>query len=207
MEIPCVIYRDILLLLRISEQLWCHKTTILPDESGRGVVIPHAKTGAVSVIDGMTEMSHNLSHTITSFVNMDWLLGVCEQEILNERLIHEGIGGRINMLGQAELRGYIRAIRKVQELALLSIMEDVATLSCDDIGIDANGDLIISDGRIKMNLSTSEVEPNLPEEVQELIIQFDAIAPHPVIPRSRILSSKEYRKQPPGPNRSPMFKL
>ena len=138
-------------------------------------------------------MDENLSHTITTFVNIDWILSLCEQEILNERMIHEGIGGRINMIGQAELRGYIRAIRKVQELTLLSITEDVATLSCNDIVFDENGDIIMLDGRMKMSLP-SEIKLSSPQENQKLTLQLDATTPHPVIPRSRASSSTKYRK-------------
>jgi len=142
----------------------------------------------------MIEMDKNLSNRITSFVNTDWILSLCEQEILNERMIHEGIGGRINMIAQAELRGFIRAIRKVQELTLLSINEDVATLICNDIMLDENGDIIMLDGRMKMSLSPSEIEPSSPQENQEFTVQFGATTPHPVIPRSRASSLTEYRK-------------
>jgi hypothetical protein len=142
----------------------------------------------------MVKMDKNLSNTITSFVNTDWILSLCEQEILNERMIHEGIGGRINMIAQAELRGFIRAIRKVQELTLLSITEDVATLSCNDIVLDEHGDIIMLDGRIKMSLSPSEIEPGSPQENQELTVQLGATTPYPVIPRSRASSSTKYQK-------------
>jgi len=139
-------------------------------------------------------MGEHLSNTITSFVNTDWILSLCEQEILNERMIHEGIGGRINMLGQAELRGFIRAIRKVQELTLLSITEDVAMLSCSDIMLDENGDIIMLDGRMGMLPSPGEIEPGSPPETQGFTVQFDATTLHPVIPRSRASSSTAYRK-------------
>jgi len=139
-------------------------------------------------------MDKNLSNTVTSFVNVDWILSLCEQEILNERMIHEGIGGRINMIAQAELRGFIRAIRKVQELTLLSITEDVARLSCNDIMLDEHGDIIMLDGRIEMSLSPSEIEPSSPQENQEFTVQLDATTPYPVIPRSRASSSTKDQK-------------
>jgi hypothetical protein len=139
-------------------------------------------------------MDENLSNTSTSFVNLDWILNLCEQEILNEQMIHEGIGGRINMIGQAELRGYIRAIRKVQELILLPIIEDVATLSCNDFMLDENGDIIILDGRMKMLYNPSEIEPSFsPQEIQVFLEQLGA-TPHPVIPLLRAPSSVAYRK-------------
>ena len=108
--------------------------------------------------------------------------------------LHEGIGGRINMIGQAELRGYIRALRRVQELTLLPITEDVATLSCNDIMLDENGDIIMLDGRMKMLLSPSEIEPSSPQEIQEFTVQLGATTPYPVIPRSRASSSTKYQK-------------
>ena len=136
----------------------------------------------------MSEMDEKLSN-ITSFVNTDWILSLCEQEIQNERMIHEGIGGRINMIAQAELRGFIRAIRKIQELTLLSIAEDVATLSCGDITMDTNGDIIMLDGRIKMSLSFSETESGNRQESDEFTIQFSMPTPHPIIAKSRASSS------------------
>ncbi|HVN65573.1 MAG TPA: hypothetical protein VMT31_03025 [Methanomicrobiales archaeon] len=151
-------------------------------------------------------MGENLSNTISSFVNTDWLLSLCEQEILNERKIHEGIGGGwMNPIAQAELRGYIRAIRKIQELTLLPITEDVATLSCDEIQLDENGDIIILKGRIEMQLSSREIESGVAEEIKEFIVQFGATKPHPVIPGPWISASMGYRNQPPGPSRSPRF--
>jgi hypothetical protein len=139
-------------------------------------------------------MDKNHSNTITSFVNTDWILSLCEQEILNERMIHEGIGPRINVIAQAELRGFIRAIRKVQELTLLSITEDVATLSCDDIMLDEHGDVIILDGRIKVSPSPGEIGPSSPHENQEFTVQYDATTPHLVIQRSRASSSMKHEK-------------
>ena len=140
-------------------------------------------------------MDEKSSNTIVSFVNTDWILSLCEQEILNERMIHEGISDRINMIAQAELRGFIRAIRKVQELTLLSITEDIATLSCDDILLDENGDIVMLDGRIKMPLSPSEIKIRSPQEKQELPILIGATTLNPVIPQSWAGSSTKYHQK------------
>ena len=139
-------------------------------------------------------MDKDPSNTITSFVNTDWILSLCEQEILNERRISEGVGGRINLIAQSELRGFIRAIRKIQELTLLSINEDVATLSCNDILLDENGNIILLDGRMKMSLSPREIEPSSLQENEEFKVQLGATTPHHEIQRSKASSTMRHGK-------------
>ena len=134
------------------------------------------------------------SNTITSFVNTDWILSLCEQEILNERMIHEGIGGRINMIAQAELRGFIRAIRKVQELTLLSITEDVVTLSCSEIGLDEHGNILLLDGQLKLSPGGGEPGPGCQQNVPEVRAEAGQAAPCCEIPRLKASSAKESRK-------------
>ena len=134
-------------------------------------------------------MDNPPSNTIASFVNMDWIFSLCEEEILNERLIYERIGGRVNTVAQAELRGFIRAIRKIQELTLLSITEEAATISCDAI-LDEKGDILLLDAKIVISGDSNGSEAGSPQQ-QRFEDQGDAITRYPVLPWLTSMKSRK----------------